>query len=121
MKIEKVSVAGKLGLFHELWTPKIVAEVNDTHVKLARVQGELVWHSHADEDELFLVIHGRLTLELRDGSVTLDPGEMVVIPRGVEHRPVAEEETHILLIEKKGIRHTGDVVEERTVAEYEWI
>ena len=121
MKIEKVSVAEKLGLFDELWTPKIVAEVNDTHVKLAKVKGDLVWHSHAGEDELFLVIRGRLTLEMRDGSVTLEPGEMVVIPRGVEHRPVAEEETHILLIEKKGIRHTGEVVEERTVAEYEWI
>ena len=121
MKIEKVSVAGKLSLFDELWTPKIVAEVNDTHVKLAKVRGDLVWHSHAEEDELFLVIRGRLTLEMRDGSVTLEPGEMVVIPRGVEHRPVAEEETHILLIEKKGIRHTGDVVEARTVAEYEWI
>jgi len=121
MRIEKVSIAGKLGLFDELWTPKIVAEVNDTHVKLAKIRGDLVWHSHAEEDELFLVVRGRLTLEMRDGSVTLEPGEMVVIPRGVEHRPVAEEETHILLIEKKGIRHTGEVVEERTVAEYEWI
>lgn len=121
MTIQKVSVAGKLELIDQLWTPKIVAEVNDTHVKLAKIHGDLVWHSHADEDELFLVIRGRLTLELRDGSVTLDPGEMVVIPRGVEHRPVAEEETHILLIEKKGIRHTGDVIEVRTVSEYEWI
>jgi mannose-6-phosphate isomerase-like protein (cupin superfamily) len=119
--IRKVSIDEKLSLFDALWTPKIVAEVNDTHVKLAKVQGDLVWHSHADEDELFLVIRGRLTLELRDGAVTLEPGEMVVIPRGVEHRPVAEEETHILLIERKGIRHTGDVVEARTVAEYEWI
>ena len=121
MTIQKVNLAEKLGLIQKLWTPGIVAEVNDTHVKLARVEGDLVWHSHAEEDELFLVIHGRLTLELRDGAVTLEPGELVVIPAGVEHRPVAEEETHILLIEKKGIRHTGDVVEARTVAEYEWI
>jgi mannose-6-phosphate isomerase-like protein (cupin superfamily) len=119
--IEKVNVAEKLGLIQKLWTPGIVAEVNDTHVKLARVKGDLVWHSHAGEDELFLVIHGRLTLELRDGAITLEPGELAVIPAGVEHRPVAEEETHILLIEKKEIRHTGDVVEARTVAEYEWI
>lgn len=119
--IEKVSIAGKLGLIRKLWTPGIVAEVNDTHVKLAKVKGDLVWHSHEEEDELFLVISGRLTLELRDGAVTLDPGEMVVIPRGVEHRPMAEEETHILLIERKGIRHTGNVVDARTVAEYEWI
>ena len=121
MKIGKVSIAGKLALIDQLWTPKIVAEVDDMHVKLARVKGDLVWHSHEEEDELFLVVKGRLTLEMRDGSVTLDPGEMVVIPRGVEHRPVAEEETHVLLLERKGIRHTGDVVEERTVAEYEWI
>lgn len=119
--IQKVNVAEKLALFHELWTPKVVAEVNDTQVKLAKVQGELVWHSHADEDELFLVLSGRLTLELRNGSVTLHPGEMVVIPRGVEHLPVALEETHVLLIERSGIRHTGDVVEARTVAGYEWI
>ncbi|HEX6435177.1 MAG TPA: cupin domain-containing protein, partial [Gemmatimonadales bacterium] len=88
------------------------------HVKLAKVQGEFVWHSHADEDELFLVIQGELTIELRDGQVTLGPGELVVIPKGVEHRPVAREEVQLVLIEPKGIKHTGDVVSDLTVHEY---
>jgi mannose-6-phosphate isomerase-like protein (cupin superfamily) len=98
-----------------------VADLNDSHVKLAKVQGEFVWHQHADEDELFVVIRGELTIELRDGEVTLGPGELVVIPKGVAHRPVAREEVHLMLIEPKGIRHTGDVMTERTVHEYQRI
>jgi mannose-6-phosphate isomerase-like protein (cupin superfamily) len=87
-------------------------------VKLVKVKGEFVWHRHADEDELFLVLRGTLTIELRDGVVTIGPGEMVVVPRGVEHRPVAVEEVHLMLIEPAGIRHTGDVESELTVHEY---
>ena len=101
--------------------PRIIAQVNDTHMKLAKIQGEFVWHSHADEDELFMVLDGELDIELRDGVVTLGPGEMVVVPRGVEHRPVAREEMHLMLVESAGIRHTGEVQDARTVTEYQWI
>jgi mannose-6-phosphate isomerase-like protein (cupin superfamily) len=116
--VTRINLAEKLGHFDDRWNPRIIADLNDSHVKLVKVQGEFVWHSHADEDELFLVLRGTLTIELRDGSVRLGPGEMVVIPKGVEHRPVAAEEVHLMLIEPKGIRHTGDVESELTVHEY---
>jgi mannose-6-phosphate isomerase-like protein (cupin superfamily) len=117
--LTKVNLAEKLALFSDQWRPKIVADLNDSHVKLAKVQGEFVWHQHAEEDELFIVLRGELTIELRDGQVTLGPGELVVIPKGVEHRPVARDEVHLMLIEPKDTRHTGDVVTDRTVFEYE--
>jgi mannose-6-phosphate isomerase-like protein (cupin superfamily) len=117
--VPRINLKQKLSLFTDLWSPKIVADLNDSHVKLVKVKGEFVWHSHADEDELFLILHGRLIMELRDGTLTLEPGEFVVIPRRVEHRPVAAEEVHLLLIEPKSIKHTGDVVEARTVTEWE--
>jgi mannose-6-phosphate isomerase-like protein (cupin superfamily) len=113
-----VNLAEKFSSFSDHWSPKIVADLNDSHVKLAKVQGEFVWHGHAEEDELFVVVKGELTIELRDGAVTLGPGELVVIPKGVEHRPVAADEVHLILIEPKAIRHTGDVVSDRTVHEY---
>ena len=116
--VTKINLAEKLARFSDQWSPKIVADLNDCHVKLAKVQGEFVWHQHAEEDELFIVIQGELTIELRDGQVTLGPGELVVIPKGVEHRPVAREEVQLMLIEPKGIRHTGDVVSDRTVHQY---
>lgn len=116
--VTRINLAEKLTRFDDHWNPRIVADLNDSHVKLVKVQGGFVWHHHADEDELFLVLKGTLVIELRDGSVTLDPGEMVVIPRGVEHRPVAAEEVHLMLIEPKGIRHTGDVESELTVHEF---
>jgi mannose-6-phosphate isomerase-like protein (cupin superfamily) len=116
--VTRIDLAEKLTRFDDLWSPRIVADLNDSHVKLAKVQGEFVWHQHAAEDELFLVLRGTLTIELRDGAVTLGPGQMVVIPKGVEHRPVATEEVHLMLIEPKGIRHTGDVESELTVHEY---
>jgi mannose-6-phosphate isomerase-like protein (cupin superfamily) len=116
--VTKISLEEKFSRFTDQWSPKIVADLNDNHVKLARVQGEFVWHQHADEDELFLVIKGELTIELRDGRVTLGPGELAVIPKGVEHRPVAGEEVQLMLIEPKGIRHTGDVISDRTVHAY---
>lgn len=117
--VPKINLREKLGRFSDHWSPKIVADLNDSHVKVVKIQGEFVWHHHAEEDELFLVLHGRLIMELRDGNLTLEPGELVVIPKGVEHRPVAPEEVHLLLIEPKGIKHTGNVVEARTVTEWE--
>ncbi|MEO8199878.1 MAG: cupin domain-containing protein [Gemmatimonadota bacterium] len=119
--LTKINLTEKLGLFTDQWSPKIVADLNDSHVKVVRLQGEFVWHHHADEDELFMVISGDLVIELRDGQVRLGPGELVVIPKGVEHRPVAREEVHLMLIEPKAIRHTGNVVNERTVHEFERI
>jgi mannose-6-phosphate isomerase-like protein (cupin superfamily) len=116
--VTRINLAEKLTRFDDRWNPRIVADLNDSHVKLVKVQGEFVWHQHADEDELFLVLKGTLIIELRDGSVTLGAGEMVVIPKGVEHRPVAAEEVHLMLIEPKGIRHTGDVETQLTVHEF---
>lgn len=116
--VTKINLAEKFSRFTDQWSPKIVADLNDSHVKLAKVRGEFVWHQHAEEDELFIVIEGELTIELRDGQVTLGPGELVVIPKGVEHRPVAREEVQLMLIEPKAIRHTGDVITDRTVHEY---
>ncbi len=116
--VTKINLAEKLGRFTDQWSPKIIADLNDSHVKLAKVQGAFVWHQHADEDELFIVLQGELTIELRDGAVTLGPGELVVIPRGVEHRPVARDEVHLMLIEPKAIRHTGDIGTDRTVHDY---
>ena len=109
-----INLAEKFGRFNDHWHPRIIADLNDHQVKLARVQGEFVWHSHADEDEMFLVIQGELVIETRDGSVTLGPGDMTVIPRGMEHRPVAREEVQLMLIEPRATKHTGDVLSDRT-------
>ena len=98
----------------ELWSPKVIGRVNDQYVKIARLQGEFVWHAHEGEDELFLVIRGSLRIQLEDGDVTLGPGELVVVPRGVRHNPVAAEECWVMLIETVTTKHTGDVVTERT-------
>lgn len=119
MKIEKVNLADKLARFSDRWSPKIVGEVNDAHVKLVKLQGEFVWHQHDHEDELFLVIEGRLTIELRDDALHLAPGEFVVIPRGIEHRPRADEECSVMLFEPKTTLNTGNAGGERTVAEVE--
>ena len=114
--IEKVNVAEKLARIGEPWSPRIVAELNGQHVKLAKLRGEFVWHHHELEDELFLVVRGRLTMELRDRTLTLDPGELVVIPRGVEHRPVAAEgDVEVLLFEPASTLNTGNVRDARTV------
>ncbi|MBI4928008.1 MAG: cupin domain-containing protein [Anaerolineae bacterium] len=118
--MDVINLEQKFGLFAERWSPRIVAELNESFVKLAKLQGEFVWHQHENEDELFLVVKGRLLIKLRDRDVWLGEGEMVVIPRGVEHCPVAEEEVHVLLLEPKSTRNTGDVLNERTVAA-QWI
>ncbi|MFT5142842.1 MAG: mannose-6-phosphate isomerase-like protein (cupin superfamily) [Rhodothermales bacterium] len=117
----KVNIAQKFSLFNDLWNPRIVAELNGQHVKLGKVQGEFVWHRHENEDELFLVFQGKLELHLRDRIVHLDPGEFYVVPRGVEHKPVAHEETHILMLEPTTTLNTGDVSSERTVPDPAWI
>lgn len=117
----KVNLKEKLSLFSAHWTPKIVGELNGQYVKLAKIKGEMVWHDHADEDEMFLVIKGNMTLNFRDGKVDLNEGEMYIVPRGVEHLPVAEEECHILLFEPKSTAHTGKVKSELTVNEQDWI
>lgn len=118
--IEKVNLLQKFGLFSEPWQPKIVAELNDTYVKLARLKGEFIWHSHQAEDELFLVVQGRLVILLRDGEVVLEAGELAVIPRGMEHKPTCEGEALVLLLEPKSTRNTGEVENERTIAS-QWI
>jgi mannose-6-phosphate isomerase-like protein (cupin superfamily) len=118
--MEKVNLAEKLGLFREYWSPRIVGQVNDFFVKIAKLKGEFTWHHHEAEDELFLVLRGRLLIKLRDRDIRLEEGEFVVVPRGVEHLPIAEEEAHVLLIEAKTTVNTGDVRNERTARD-QWI
>lgn len=118
--MEKVNIAQKLSLFHDLWSPKIVGELNDAYVKVVKVQGEFVWHHHEAEDELFWVLDGRLDIQFRDKTISLDPGEFLIIPKGVEHKPVAKEEVHLVLLEPKTTINTGNVVDEKT-AVLEWI
>lgn len=108
MSATAVNLAEKLSLFSEHWSPKIVGSYNGNDLIVVKVKGEFVWHSHADTDDFFLVLKGRLTIKMRDGDVTLGPGELFVVPKGVEHCPVAEEETHIQLIEPAGTPNTGD-------------
>ena len=115
-----VNLAHKLTLFAEHWQPRIVGELNDSYVKLVKVQGEFVWHHHDNEDELFLVIKGRLLMRLRDGDQWIETGEFIIIPRGVEHCPVAPDECHILLLEPKTTLNTGNVENERTI-NAQWI
>jgi mannose-6-phosphate isomerase-like protein (cupin superfamily) len=119
--MEKVNLAEKFALFEDYWNPKITAELNDSYVKIAKLKGEFVWHHHEHEDELFLVTNGRLLIKLRNGEISLGPGEFVVIPRGVDHLPIAEEEVHIVLIEPKATLNTGNVITAETVAKLEWI
>jgi mannose-6-phosphate isomerase-like protein (cupin superfamily) len=116
-EIRKVNLRDKLSLFSAHWDPKIVGELNGQHVKLVKFQGEFVWHHHEHEDELFLVVDGGFTMQLRDRNIALEPGEFLIVPRGVEHRPVAEHEVHVLLFEPATTLNTGNVLSERTVAE----
>ncbi len=105
---EKITLAEKLALFSDYWAPRTITHLNDYDVMVVKVQGEFVWHKHDDTDDFFLVLKGRLTIRLRDRNVVLGPGELFVVPRGIEHQPFAEEETHLLLIEPKGTPNTGD-------------
>jgi len=121
MSHKPINLQDKLSKFMEHWSPRIIAQMNDYHFKLAKVQGEFVWHAHPETDEMFLVVKGHLDIHLRDGVVELDEGEMYVVSRGVEHKPVAESECHLLLIEPAGTVNTGDVVSERTAPSDVWI
>ena len=113
-QVKVINLRDKFDLVTDLWNPRIVAELNENYVKLAKMQGEFVWHRHEDEDELFLVVRGRLTIHLRDRSLELGEGDLCVVPRGVDHLPVAEDETHILFLEPKTTRNTGQVQDDRT-------
>jgi mannose-6-phosphate isomerase-like protein (cupin superfamily) len=121
MSIEKVNLERKFLSFNEPWKPKIVGELNGQHVKLVKLRGEFVWHHHDKEDELFLVVKGRFKIEFRDRDVWIEEGEFIVVPRGVEHRPVAEDEAHVLLFEPASTLNTGNVRNERTVAQLDRI
>jgi quercetin dioxygenase-like cupin family protein len=120
MPSTKINLEEKFCLFSEHWSPRIVAELNDSYVKIAKLQGEFVWHHHEQEDELFLVVRGVLRIKLRDGEIVLKEGEFAVIPRGIEHLPVAEEEAWVMLLEPKSTVNTGNVQNERTVGA-QWI
>ena len=113
--MQKITLADKFSLFREHWSPKIIAELNGQHVKIAKILGEFDWHQHPDEDELFWVVQGELEIHLRDEVVHLGPGEIFVVPRGVEHKPVAEQETHIVLFEPVGTLNTGTETTDKTV------
>ena len=117
--MDKVNLAEKLARFTAHWQPKIVGELNGQQVKLAKFKGPFVWHSHEHEDELFLVVRGRFRMELRDGDIELEQGELLIVPRGVEHRPVADEEVEVLLFEPASTLNTGNVRNERTLEQLE--
>lgn len=117
----KVNLEDSLARIREPWSPRIVGALNGQHVKLARLRGEFVWHRHEEADELFLVLSGTLRMELRDGAVEIDPGEFLIVPRGVEHRPVAAEEVEVLLFEPEGTLNTGDADDPRRVETPEWL
>jgi mannose-6-phosphate isomerase-like protein (cupin superfamily) len=119
--MEKVNLAHKFSLFEDHWSPKIAGEINDSYLKLVKFKGDFVWHHHEAEDELFLVVKGRFLVKLRDRDIWLEEGEFVIVPRGVEHKPVAEEEVLVLLLEPKSTLNTGNVQNERTVADLERI
>jgi mannose-6-phosphate isomerase-like protein (cupin superfamily) len=121
MSVEKVNTAQKFASFDEHWKPKIAGELNGQYIKLVKFLGEFVWHHHDEEDELFLVVKGRFRMQFRDQDVWIEEGEFIVVPRGVEHRPVAEEEAHVLLFEPASTLNTGNVRDERTVAELDRI
>ena len=116
-----INIEQKFNLFSDHWSPKIVGELNGQEVKLAKLKGEFVWHDHANEDEMFFIVKGVLKIEFRDKTVTLNPGEFIIVPRGVEHRPIADEEVLLMLFEPAAIKHTGDVVHELTVEKYDKI
>lgn len=120
-KMQKINFAEKLNKFSELWTPKVIAELNNYQFKLAKIHGEFVWHSHDDTDEAFIVIRGKMAIEFRDHTINLEEGEMFIVPKDVEHRPYAEEECHIMLIEPQGVVNTGESDGELTAPNDNWV
>lgn len=122
MNYKAINFEDKLSLFDEQWSPKVIAEMNDYQFKIVRIQGDFVWHEHKDTDEAFIVLQGNLRIDFRDGCVNLSAGEMYVVPKGVEHKPYAEEEVKMLLIEPRRVLNTGDAqVSERTAKNDVWI
>lgn len=121
MSNKAINLAEKLATFADQWSPRVVAEMNDYQFKLVKLQGEFVWHSHADTDEVFIVLDGAMVLEFRDGSVPLAAGEMFVVPRGVEHRPVATRECCVMLVEPRGVVNTGDAGGAYTARNDVWV
>ena len=121
MNDQPINFEEKLATFSEHWSPRIIAQMNDYHFKIVKVQGEFVWHDHPETDEVFMVLKGRLEIQFRDAQVTVREGEMFVVPKGLEHKPAAEEECHILLVEPAGTINTGNIVNERTAANDIWI
>jgi mannose-6-phosphate isomerase-like protein (cupin superfamily) len=119
--LDKVNISQKLNLFNEYWSPKILGEVNESYVKVAKLKGEFLWHTHENEEEMFFVIRGELIVKFRDKDVTLNDGEFLIIPRGIEHMPVAQNEVHVMLIEPKTTLNTGDIKNDRTVEKLEFI
>jgi len=121
MNYQQINFQEKLTKFSEHWSPRIIAQMNDYHFKIVKIEGEFVWHDHPETDEVFIILKGQLEIQFRDGKVILKEGEMFVVPKGLEHKPVAEQECHILLVEPAGTVNTGDVVNERTAANDVWI
>ena len=121
MPYTSINLAQKLRLISEQWQPKVVAEMNDYQFKLVKLQGDFIWHDHKDTDEAFLVLDGRLRIDFRDGAVHIGPGEMYIVPQGVEHKPSAEHEVQLLLIEPRGVTNTGDAGGQRTAANDVWV
>jgi mannose-6-phosphate isomerase-like protein (cupin superfamily) len=121
MKLEKINLEEKFDKISEYYQPKIAGELNDNYVKLAKLKGEFIWHRHENEDELFLVAKGNLQMKLRDKDIEIKEGEFIIIPKGVEHKPVANEEVHLLLIEPKSTLNTGNIKNDRTVIDPDWV
>ena len=119
--MNKINLAEKFGLFNEYWSPKIVGELNGSYIKLAKLKGEFDWHHHENEEEMFLVVKGELIFKFRDVDIAINAGEFIVIPRGVEHLPVAPEEVHVMLIEPKETLNTGNIINEKTKQVIDWI
>jgi mannose-6-phosphate isomerase-like protein (cupin superfamily) len=120
-KYNAINFPEKLAMIGDLWQPRVIAEMNDYQFKIVRIEGDFVWHNHSDTDETFIVLAGRLRIDFRDGAVSIGPGEMFVVPKGVKHKPFAQEEVHLLLIEPRGVLNTGDVGGERTAQNDVWV
>ena len=121
MSYRAINLREKFGLFSEQWNPKVIAEMNDYQFKIVKLHGDFIWHDHKDTDETFIVVEGSLRIDFRDGAINLEPGEMFVVPRGVEHKPFAENEVKVLLIEPRGVLNTGHEGGERTAQNDVWI
>lgn len=121
MSYKAINLRQKFGMFAEQWSPRVVAEMNDYQFKLSKLEGDFIWHDHQQTDETFIVVEGELRIDFRDGAVHIGPGEMFVVPKGVEHKPYAEKEVKLLIIEPRGVRNTGETGGERTVANDVWI